>query len=183
MHLDRAFKSTVFNSFNKMEKKRKKTYIHILQIRWSWNIRGSYYCLMPKIGAGYRSPCPEPMCVIYFHFTRERGSFFLAIITKFCHIQGSLGDRETESVVFVETVIWSANFGCVPNVCFPRALHKLTICHWFLCPLTIPDQTRWRSKKQEMYKSFYFNYFISTQVFLWIKHKYFGLSCDWVKLT
>ena len=130
-----------------------------------------------------RSPCPEPMCVIYFHFTRERGSFFLAITTKFCHIQGSLGDRETESAVFVETVIWSANFGCVPNVCFPRALHKLTICHWFLCPLTIPDQTRWRSKKQEMYKSFYFNYFISTQVFLWIKHKYFGLSCDWVKLT
>ena len=117
-----------------------------------------------------RSPCPEPMCVIYFHFTRERGSFFLAIITKFCHIQGSLGDRETKSVVFVETVIWSANFGCVPNVCFSKALHKynrrLTICHWILCPLTIPDQTRWRSPN---WNKKCINLFISTTLFL---HKF-----------
>ena len=78
----RVIKSTVFNSFNEIEKKRKKTYT-LSRNECDLEISGvallfdaeNWFCLALHVRS--RSPCPEPMCVIYSHFTREHGSFFV----------------------------------------------------------------------------------------------------------
>ena len=135
----RVIKSTVFNSFNEIEKKRKKTYT-LSRNECDPEISGvallfdaeNWFCLALHVRS--RSPCPEPMCVIYSHFTREHGSFFVG--------RQGIEKPDQHGTIGIGTCYLVSK----PYVFFPNALLKynrrLTTCHWFLCPLIIPDQTR-----------------------------------------